>query len=73
MLVTYGLKHKFSITSKQWYHILTGIYLIQNGSYDLTYEQKHNIQMCHDKRMTSELFEWIQEQLQQFKKLNNNL
>lgn len=67
LLVTYGLKHKSPITSKQWYHILTGIYMIQNGSYELTDEQKHNIQMCHDKRMTPELFEWIQEQLQQFK------
>lgn len=66
-LVSYGLQEPFSPQYKKWYHILTGIYLIQNESYELTSEQKHNIQMCHDNRMTPELFEWIQEQLQQFK------
>ena len=58
----------FDPRSKQWYHILTGIYLIQNGKYELTEEQAQAVQACHDKQMTIEIYNYIQEQLSKYRK-----
>lgn len=56
-----------SIVWKGWYHILTGIYLLENGEYKLTEEQKANVNLCHDGNMTIELYNYIQEKLKAFK------
>jgi hypothetical protein len=56
-------KYQYTPEVKIWYHILTGIYLIQNGKYELTEDQIKNVQLCHDKRMTPEIYQFIQDQL----------
>ncbi len=33
---------------KRWYHILRGIYILKNNSYDVTEEQKREINILHD-------------------------
>lgn len=52
---------------KFWYHILTGIYLLQNGKYELTDEQIANVRLCHDKQMTQEIYDYIQGMLLEYK------
>lgn len=52
---------------KYWYHILTGIYLLENRDYYLTEEQSQNVQLCHDKQITLEIYNYIQEQLSKYK------
>ncbi len=59
---------EFDPKSKHWYHVLTGIYLIQNGEYKLTEEQARDVRACHDKQMTLEIYNYIQEQLLEYKK-----
>lgn len=44
---------------KSIYHLLTGIYILQNNSYDLTEEQIANINLAHDKQCTHELYEFV--------------
>lgn len=61
-LVRRGLG-KENDSKKNWYHILTGIYFLENGDYILTDEQKENINLCHDQQMTYEIYEYIQEKL----------
>lgn len=36
------------LNKKRWYHILRGIYILQNNSYDVTDEQKKEINILHD-------------------------
>jgi hypothetical protein len=67
MLVNDGFNKEFNQNIKLWYHILTGIYLIQNGKYELTEEQIKNVRLCHGKKMTPELYNYIQEQLSIYK------
>ena len=62
------INNEFNPKAKYWYHILTGIYLIQNGKYELTEEQAQNVNLCHDKKMTLEIYNSIQEQLLIYKK-----
>ena len=45
--------------SKSIYHLLTGIYILQNNSYDLTKEQIANINLVHDKECTQELYDFV--------------
>ena len=46
---------------KEWYKILTGVYIYENKSYDFTEEQLANIQKVHDdKKITKELKEYIE-------------
>lgn len=52
---------------KFWYHILTGIYLLKNGKYELTDEQIANVRLCHDKQMTREIYDYIQGMLLEYK------
>ena len=62
MLFGWGLSRRsVRLKAKYWYHILTGIYLIQNGKYELTEEQAQNVNLCHDKKMTLEIYNSIQE------------
>jgi hypothetical protein len=53
---------------KYWYHILTGIYLLENRDYYLTEEQLQNVRLCHDRQITLEIYNYIQEQLLKYKK-----
>ena len=62
-LVSRGLDKVFDPSFKHWYHLLTGIYLIENGKYELTEEQATNVRLCHDKQMTQEIYNYIQAQL----------
>lgn len=62
-----GLGCEYSPLRKHWYHILTGIYLIQNDSYELTEEQMSNIRLCHARQMTQEIYDYIQATLKQWK------
>lgn len=66
-LVKYGLNRKID-DKKTWYHILTGIYFLDNGEYSLTEEQTININLCHDKQMTAEIYQHIQERLVAYSK-----
>ena len=67
-LVSHGLNKTFNSRYKGWYHILTGIYMLNNGSYDLTPEQAENVRLCHDRMMTSEIYNYIQTQLSEYEK-----
>lgn len=55
-------------SQKYWYHILTGIYMFENGGYFLTEEQVKNVRLCHDKQITPEIYDYIQGQLLKYKK-----
>lgn len=55
---------KLKDDSKQWYHVLTAIYMYENGSYILTEEQKANVQEVHDNGITLELKNYCIEKLQ---------
>lgn len=52
---------------KRWYHILTTIYMLDNGKYELTDEQIKNVNLCHDYKMTEELYTYIQGRLEEYK------
>lgn len=62
-IVQCALGKPYNTQYKFWYHILTGIYLLNNGKYELTDEQINNVQLCHDKKMTQEIYDYIQNQL----------
>ena len=64
-LVMRGLGAVFT-TYKHWYHLLTGIYLVENGRYELTEDQAANVRLCHDRQMTQEIYEYIQETLKRY-------
>lgn len=52
---------------KYWYHVLTGIYMLENGEYTLTEEQIQNVRLCHDRKMTLDIYDYIQAQLLKYK------
>lgn len=66
LLVYHGLgnpiKHR-----KFWYHILTGIYMLENGDYTLTEEQVANVRLCHSRLMTEEIYQYIQTKLSEYR------
>ncbi len=66
-LVDNGLGKPYDTRFKFWYHILTGIYLLDNGEYELTDEQIANVRSCHDKKMTQEIYDYIQKRLLEYK------
>ena len=66
-LVDNGLGKPYDTRFKFWYHILTGIYLLDNGEYELTDEQIANVRLCHDKQMTQEIYDYIQKRLLEYK------
>ena len=49
--------------SKRLYHVLTGLYIIKNNSYDLTEEQVANINLLHDWQFPEELVTWIYDEV----------
>lgn len=66
-LVDNALGYPCRTQFKFWYHILTGIYLLDNGEYELTEEQIANVRLCHDKKMTQEIYDYIQKRLLEYK------
>lgn len=51
--------------TKRLYHILCGIYMIENNSYELTEEQIKNVNIAHDKTDGwEELYEWAKNELE---------
>lgn len=51
--------------TKRLYHILCGIYMIENNSYELTEEQIKNVNIAHDKADGwEELYEWAKNELE---------
>lgn len=68
-LVKTGLSANLERTQtwKFWYHILTGIYMLENGKYELTEEQIANVRLCHARKMTEEIYEFIQSKLAEYK------
>lgn len=66
-LVDKGLGKPLDTRFKFWYHILTGIYLLDNGEYELAEEQITNVRLCHDKQMTQEIYDYIQKRLLEYK------
>jgi hypothetical protein len=67
-LVFRDLGKIFDPVFKHWYHTLTGIYLIENGKYELTEEQVTNVRLCHNRQMTQEIYDYMQEQLAKYAK-----
>ena len=65
LIELFGKAHR---KQKYWYHVLTGIYLLENKDYYLTEEQKYNVQLCRDRQTTLEIYNYIQEQLLKYKK-----
>lgn len=52
--------------SKYLYHVLTGLYMIENNGYFLTEEQGRNVKIAHDHvdlEKYDELFAWAKEEL----------
>jgi hypothetical protein len=51
--------------TRRLYHVLCGIYFIENNSYELTEEQKKNVNIAHDKTDGWEgLYEWAKEEIE---------
>jgi hypothetical protein len=67
LLVDYALDCEYNPMRKCWYHVLTGVYLIQNNSYELTEEQASNVRLCHSRQMTQEIYDYIQATLREWK------
>lgn len=65
-ITQYALGKSYSPQYKFWYHVLTAIYLFDNGGYFLTEEQKANVVLCKNKQMTIELHDFIQTRLKEW-------
>ena len=55
---------KDKVIIKAIYHTLTGLYMLENNSYELTQEQIENINQAHDGNCTKELYDWVKEELE---------
>lgn len=66
-LIDYNSGKGYEPDRKSWYHVLTGIYMLENGDYHLTDEQTANVQLCHDRQMTHEIYDFIQEKLNEYR------
>ena len=53
-------------TDKLWYHILIGLFILENNSYDLTQEQQHTVQLAHDKQMTDEAYNYAKSAIKNY-------
>lgn len=53
--------------SKGWYYILTGLYMLDNNSYELSFIQRANIQIAHDKDTTEELKEYCRNRINYYR------
>lgn len=66
-LVRNGYMREYTPNRKMWYHILTGIYFIENGKYELTDYQIEQVRACHDKKMDYGIYRYIQDVLSRWK------
>lgn len=66
ILIDHSLEQPLVVKHKFWYHVLTGIYMLDNGTYELTEEQIENINLCHDRQTTEEIYSYIQNRLAQY-------
>ena len=62
----YNISLAHTVGGKFWYHVLTGIYMIDNNSIELSEEQIANIRHCHDISLTKNLYNYIQERLSSY-------
>ena len=46
--------------------------MLENGKYELTEEQIANVRLCHDSKMTEEIYEFIQNKLAEYKEQLNS-
>lgn len=44
---------------KSFYHLLMGLYVLENNSYKLTPEQANNVQLAHDGNLPEDVIEWL--------------
>ena len=44
---------------KSFYHLLMGLYIFENNSFELTPEQANNVQLAHDGNLPQEVIEWM--------------
>ena len=44
---------------KSFYHLLMGLYILDNNSFELTTEQANNVQLAHDGNLPQEIIEWL--------------
>lgn len=54
---------------KMWYHVLIGLYILENNSYDLTQAQQHEVQLAHDNQMSDTAYSWAVSKLKDY--INN--
>lgn len=66
-LVDAGYKKDYTPERKIWYHILIGIYFLENGDYTLTDYQAEQVRLCHDKKMDYGIYRFIQSKLELWK------
>lgn len=63
------ISYSRNLNQKIWYHILTTCYILENNNYELSKEQKENIQRVHDnEKITEELFDYCVNLLKRLKK-----
>lgn len=65
-IIQYCSIRTYTPEKKVWYHILTAIYLFDNKDYFITDEQAKNIQLCHDRKMTHEIYDYIKIRLNEW-------
>lgn len=51
---------------KQWYHILIGLYILENNSYELTQTQQHEVQLAHDNKISDATYNWALSKLKNY-------
>lgn len=44
---------------KSFYHLLMGLYIFENNSFELTPEQANNVQLAHDGNLPQDVIEWM--------------
>lgn len=66
-LVECAYNKEYNTNTKMWYHVLTGIYFLQNGKYELTEYQAEQVRKCHDKQMDYGIYRFIQHELSIYK------
>ena len=67
-LVDNAYGKQMSDIKKGWYHVLANIYVLETGSNEFTDEQKKNINLCHDCKITEEIYNYIQSVLEKYNK-----
>lgn len=53
--------------SKGWYYLLTGVYMLENNSYEISFIQKANIQLAHDKQASDDLKNYVRTKIKYYR------